>query len=172
MTALLIFLMGVADRIRGDSIHIWYMEGNHRLPAYVILGWTFAALAGHPQDWLTLPIIIAMTAGASPGLSQPMGALLKNGVDSGQPEWWQIGILKTNALLACAVRGAMWGLPIALLGWFDMRLVWALPAYTVAFPGAIISSRYFFKADWEKAEFMRGLIAAALFVGLSNALTT
>lgn len=167
MTAFLIFLLGVSDRIRGDSIRLWYFESNHRLPAYLLLGWVFATLSGHVMDSLTLPIIIAMTAGASLGLSQPMGMLLK-GFDTGLPEWWQVGVLKTHALLACTVRGIMWGLPIASLSYFDMKLVWALPAYAIAFPLAILTSRWFFKGDWEKVEFLRGLMAASLFVGLSS----
>lgn len=170
MSMFLIFLLAVADRMRGDAIRIWYFESNHRIPAYLFLGWAFAALSGHVSDWLTIPIILAMTTGASPGLSQPMGALLNGGTDSGTPEWWQVGILKTHALLACTVRGAMWGSPLALLGVFDPKLIWALPAYAVAFPGSILISRRYFKGDWEKAEFLRGGLAAALFVGFPSLL--
>lgn len=164
MILFLIFLSAIADRVRGDRIHLWYFDSNHRLPAYIFLGWTFAALSGHVLDWMTLPIMLAIVIGASPGLSQPMGSLLKDGTDPGLPEWWQVGILKTNALLACLVRGAMWGLPVSLLAYFDHRLIWVLPAYTIAFPGAILIARYLCKSDWEKAEFMRGGIAASLFI--------
>lgn len=172
MTALLIFLMGVADRIRGDAIHIWFMEANHRLPAYLVLGWVFAALAGHPQDLLTLPIILALAAGAASGLSQPMGYLIRGTpVGAGAPEWWQVGNLKDHPLASCTLRGALWGLPIALLGYFEPRLFWALPAYTVSFPGAVLISRYAFKGDWEKAETLRGWLAGGLFVGLTQLLS-
>ncbi|MHB1176060.1 MAG: hypothetical protein ACYCZJ_13155 [Sulfuriferula sp.] len=164
MIPFLIFLSAVADRVRGDRIRIWYFDSNHRLPAYIFLGWTFAALSGHVLDWLTLPIMLAIIAGASPGLSQPMGALLNGGTDQGEPERWQVGMLKTNALLACIVRGVMWGLPVSLLAYFDHRLIWALPAYAIAFPGAILVARYLLKSDWEKAEFLRGGIAASLFI--------
>jgi hypothetical protein len=72
----LILMMAVADRIRGDAFQPWVIEANHRLGAYVILGWTFASLAGHPFDWLTIPVAALLVAGASSGLSEPIGAYL------------------------------------------------------------------------------------------------
>jgi hypothetical protein len=161
----LILMYALADRIRGDAFQPVVFNFNHRLSAYVVLGWTFAALTGHVFDYLTLPIALLLVAGASSGLSEPLGAL-----NSSRPmiveelEWWQFGWMKTNALLATTFRGLMWGVPVALLTYFDHSLIWALPAFTVAMPAAVLISRQWLKSDWQYMEFIRGFIAASLFV--------
>lgn len=163
----LILMYAVADRIRGDSFQPWQINSNHRLSAYIVLGWTFAALTGHPFDWLTITISLLLVAGASSGLSEPIGALLTNrAMNVAELEWWQFGVLKTNAWLALAFRGAMWGLPVSLLTYFDHRLIMALPAFTVAMPLSVFVSKTFLKSDWQYMEFLRGLFAAIVFVVL------
>lgn len=161
----LILMMAVADRIRGDAFQPVKLEFNHRLSAYIVLGWTFAALAGHSFDWLTFPIGLLLVAGASSGLSEPLGALMyKREMNPAEYEWWQFGWLKKSPLLATVFRGFMWGLPVSLLGYFDHSLVWTLPAYMIAMPTSVLISRQWLKGDWEYMEFIRGLLAGALFV--------
>jgi hypothetical protein len=163
----LILMMAVADRIRGDAFQPWVVEANHRLSAYIILGWTFSVLSGHPFDWFTIPVVVLLVAGASSGLSEPIGAYLTDRpMDISQLEWWQFGWLKQNALLALIFRGGMWGFPVSLLGYFDHQLFLALPAYTIAMPAAAVISKYLFNADWARMEFIRGGLAGGLFVGL------
>jgi len=161
-------MSAVADRIRGDAFQPWKLEANHRLGAYIMLGWTFAALTGHAWDMLTFPIAIMLVAGASSGLSEPIGAYLTNRkMDINQLEWWQFGWLKSNPLLAIAFRGAMWGLPVSVLMHFDHSLIWVLPAYTIAMPLSAMLSRRFLKSDWAHMEFLRGGLAGAIFVSFT-----
>lgn len=163
----LILMMAVADRIRGDSFQPWVIEANHRLSAYIVMGWTFAALSGHPFDWFTIPVALLLVAGASSGLSEPIGAYLTNRpMDASQLEWWQFGWLKQSAMLSMIFRGGMWGLPVSLLWYFDHSLIWALPAYTIAMPAAAVIAKYLCNADWPRMEFIRGGLAGGLFVGL------
>jgi hypothetical protein len=165
MTYYLVLMMGVADRIRGDSFQPVVFNFNHRLSAYIVLGWTFAALTSHSFDVLTLPIALATTLGASSGLSEPIGSLLyTRPMVEHELEWWQFGPLKDNAILATAFRGFMWGLPIASLSYFDPTLFWALPAYTIGTLLSILFAKWFLKADWQYMEFLRGVLVASLFL--------
>lgn len=165
----LILMLAVADRIRGDRFQPWIMEFNHRLAAYIVLGWTFAALTGHVWDILTLPIAAMLVLGASSGLSEPIGAYLSNReMNEKDYEWWQVGWLKKSPVLAMTFRGGMWGLPVFTLGYFDSALLWALPAYLIAFPlAAILAKQIPGKTageQWEYMEFLRGGLAGSLFV--------
>jgi hypothetical protein len=165
MTYYLILMMAVADRIRGDTFQPVHLELNHRLSSYIVLGWTFAALTGHGWDWLTLPIGLMLVAGASSGLSEPLGALINNRpMNPAQLEWWQFGRMKQSALLATFFRGFMWGLPVALLSYFDRSLIWAIPSYMLALPTSVLIARQWLKSDWEYMEFLRGAIAGTCFV--------
>lgn len=164
----LILMMAVADRIRGDAFQPWVIEANHRLSAYIILGWTFATLSGHPLDWLTIPVALLLVAGASSGLSEPIGAYLTDRpMNPDQYEWWQFGWLKQSAMLAMIFRGAMWGFPVSLLWYFDHNLILTLPAYAIAMPAAAVIAKYLFNADWARMEFIRGGLACALFIAFT-----
>jgi len=158
---LLIVLSGLLDRIRGDAFHFY-----GRVVDKLLYGWVIAALFQHPFDLFTPAIMLAFVLGSSPGWGDTMGAIMED--RDLKPEtvardhFWQVGVLRTNKWAAAVVRGALWGLPIALLGWFDPVLYWAVPIYTVAYLVSLVLASYIKKDSWSQAEVIRGLIAGSL----------
>lgn len=153
-----ILALGTLDRWRGDGEDI----GNRTIEK-MLYGWCVAAVAGHGLDVLTVPIILAMVVGMSPGWGEPLGALLRRQpMDQSKLEWWQVGILKHSAISAMIARGAIWGAPALPLAWFDPSLIYVSLAFLIAVPVA----PYLFR-DWEIQEFARGCIAGAVIVWLN-----
>lgn len=157
---LLIVLAGLMDRVRGDQFHFF-----RRVVDKLVYGWVIAALFGHPLDWLTPAIAVAFALGASPGWGDSMGAILegrdiKPGYDRGH--FWQFGPLRRRKWPAAVVRGALWGLPVALLAYYDPLLIWAVPIMTIAYTASLAISARWLGRSWEHAETLRGWIAGAL----------
>ena len=156
MTPFLIILMAYLDRIRGSDFRI--VKGDIRL----LMGWCLAALMGHELDILTLPIVILFAIGEAPGWGAAIGPGLESRpMDQTNLEWWQKGILKTNTYLALAVRGVMWGLPVALLGYFDHNLLWLPLIIGIAMPLAVWAVSLTTK-DWGHQEILRGLLVGSM----------
>ena len=157
---LLIVLAGLLDRVRGDGFHFF-----RRVVDKLLYGWIIAAIFQHPFDWLTPAIAVAFAFGASPGWGDSMGAILEKReiyADYDRNHFWQHGILRRNKWAAAVVRGALWGVPVALLGYFDPLLVWAIPVYTIAFVGSLVLAARLDSKQWEHAETIRGIMAGAL----------
>lgn len=166
MTALLIFLAGLLDRVRGD--HFNFFGNWSRGPDMAAYAWVIAALMGHPQDWFTIAIIAALMLGMAPGWGEPMGAtLFRRPIHQANLEWWQVGPLKRNHFLALTARGALWGVPaLALLPWLPSAWM-PLVAYAIAFPASIYLMRTLpIDAKWEWAERTRGWMAALIIAGM------
>jgi uncharacterized membrane protein len=157
---LLIIMSGLMDRVRGDAFHFFA-----RAIDKLVYGWIIAALFLHPFDWLTPAIMVAFLLGSSPGWGDTMGAILEKRKifdDYDRGHFWQVGILRRNKWAAAFVRGAIWGAPIAALGYFDPVLYYAVPVYIVAYVGSLVFSMQFLKGSWGHAETVRGLMAGAL----------
>lgn len=163
---LLITLSGLLDRVRGDSMHYF-----SRVVDKLLYGWVIAALFGHEFDYLTLPIAIAMALGMSPGWGDSWSAFLEKREipDSySRKHWWQPSWVKKSKWISGLVRGTIWGLPVAALGFFDPVLFWAIPIYIVAYIGGALFSAYLTKGNWEHGESFRGLIAGSLVALATN----
>ena len=158
---LLVTLSGLMDRVRGDSFHFF-----NRAVDKLVYGWVVAALFQHPLDMLTPAIMLAFLLGSSPGWGDSMGAILEkrelNPELVARGHFWQVGFLKRNKWAAAVARGALWGAPVAALGYFDPALYYAVPVYIVAYVGSLAFTMKFLKGDWEHAESVRGLIAGLL----------
>lgn len=154
-------LSGFLDRIRGDAWHLF----GHRIVDKLALGYCMSVVAGFPADALITPlIVVTMMIGMSWGWGEPMGAAITNRpMIKEKLEWWQVGPLATNTWLALTARGVLWGAPVAAIGVLAPSLVWFLPAYTVAFPlSIVVAKRIDQNTAWEKAEYIRGWMAASL----------
>lgn len=164
---LLIVLSGLMDRIRGDAFHFF-----DRAVDKFIYGWVLAAILGYAFAPLTLPIIIAFMLGMSTGWGDTMSAFLhKRELDPTvytRKHWWQRGVLKTSKWKAATVRGLIWGLPVAALGFFDPILFWMPLVYVISYIGSLLFSAQFLKGSWEHAETLRGLMAGSLIALLVN----
>jgi hypothetical protein len=145
ITIFLIFMAGLADRLRGDAFDI----GNRSVDK-LIYGWVIAAILAHPLDALTAPIAFMFAIGCGPGWWNPA-----------RPKWWQ----PKNEWLGHITRGVIWGLPLAPLAYFDVNVLAVIPAYAIAVPIGFLINR---KADWEKMEFCRGWIAASIIALVVN----
>lgn len=158
---LLVVMAGVMDRVRGDAFHFF-----NRAVDKLVYGWVVAALFLHPFDWLTPAIVLAFVLGSSPGWGDTMGAILErrplNPEMVARDHFWQVGPLKQNVWAAACVRGALWGAPVALLGYFDPALLWAVPVYIIAYVGSLVLSRELLRGSWEHAETLRGILAGLL----------
>lgn len=158
---LLVVLSGLMDRVRGDSFHFF-----NRAADKLVYGWVIAALFQHPFDWLTPAIMVAFLLGSSPGWGDSMGAILQkrelNPELVARDHFWQVGLLKRNKWAAAVVRGALWGAPVAALGYFDPMLYYAIPVYIAAYVGSLVIAMLFLKGNWGHAEWLRGLIAGVL----------
>ena len=175
MSALLAtLLMGPLDAARGGH-YIPRVRASIGSLAYAFaVAWLLVGL-----HW-TLPLAAAaFMLGEGMGWGCPLGAALR-----GSPmdaincrsglERWQIGVLARNAWAALAARGALWGLPLALLGLAlqDTRLL-AMPAVMsvamVAAPALVRAGNRWRPSDhlWGKQEFLRGWLVGALLLALS-----
>ena len=167
MTALLIVLSGYMDRIRGDGFGV---SKGFDLALY---GWVIAALLGHAGDIYTLPFVLAFAAGGSPGW--PLHYVYNE--DKPVDEWWAVGPLVDNVLLAVFARGAIWALPMALMYPLGQEFGWAAVSMFVAFPLSQIAVRRMMSLNndrindavdkyadgwWGAMEWIRGLMLGGL----------
>lgn len=178
-TALLALINSAGDRLRGTGAPS-YQAGA------ITAGTIFTLCMAYymPNGWQVLVIdgrgflllVAAYVLGEAPGWGEPLGAFL-----SGRPmrpedlEWWQFGPFKRNAIAALALRGMMWGLPVAgvvgyLFGFgYALVVFWS---FTAAMTWAADLARAIYKDDpisWERGETIRGalvIVFIALGVGV------
>ena len=160
-----VFFASMLDRLRGDAKHLL----GQRMLDKVALGYIMAIVAGYPFDPIITPsIVVAMVLGMSFGWGEPIGATLDGrAMNPAKLEWWQKGILARNKTAALAFRGAMWGIPIGIVGavFKDPVLMSFVPVYTVVFIAAVYLVKGK-KMAWEKMEYIRGALAAALVLAV------
>jgi hypothetical protein len=107
-----------------------------------------------------------------------MAALYGDKMSQTDQEWWQVGLLKTNAWLALTVRGLMWGAPIALLGYWDPSLYWMPLVFGIAMPLSVFITKHLdrFQSEyvegdaWARMEYLRGLLIGTISFGVRNGL--
>lgn len=164
---LLIFLAGLCDRLRGAGF-----DFGTRLIDQLTYGWVIAAVLGHPFDPLTPAIAAAWALGSAPGWGDTSSAIMqRRELDRLELNSWQVGMLATNKWASAFARGLIWGLPVALLGWFDPRLINAVLVVPIAYIGAAWLAGFLpdKKANaptgspWGWMEALRGWLAAAMF---------
>lgn len=174
MGALIVaLLLGPFDAARGGRF-IPRVRSNVGLLAYAVaVAWLLVGL-----HW-SLPLVAAaFMLGEGMGWGCPLGSALR-----GEPmdttscrsglERWQVGIFARNAWAALAARGALWGLPVALVGVAvqDPRLL-VMPVIMagamVAAPAMMRVSNDWRPSDhlWSTQEWLRGwLVGVALGFG-------
>lgn len=160
MYGLLIVLLGLADRLRGGG---WFRYS--RPLGLLLMGILTAGMAG-VGGLEALALIVAVIAGGAPGWGNPLGAALDRTPMTDAWEVWQRGILRRNVLSAVAVRGLIWGAPVALV---------SLPAgvaYAAGFTAAPYLVRSFLPPSsavdcWGVMEFVRGALIASAFLALT-----
>lgn len=160
MEFLLIFLSGVADRLRGDRFHIL----GSRIFDKILYGWIVAALINHPFDLFTIGFILLFGIGMSPGWGGPMGCYLDGRTMSGEGEWWQRGFLRTNVHAALWARGLLWALCILPLTYLDYNAFVVAISVFMAFPISLYISKQLYEFNpikaWKLAEYIRGWMIA------------
>lgn len=168
---LLIFLAGLCDRLRGAGF-----DFGLRIIDQLTYGWVIAAVLGYPFDPLTPAIAAAFALGSAPGWGDTSAAILhRRELKLEELNRWQIGILAKNKWISATARGMIWGLPVALLGWFDQRLIAAVVVMPTAYIGAAWLAGFLpakhenasTGSPWAWMESMRGWIAGILFALLS-----
>lgn len=167
MSALLIFLCGVIDRIRGDQFHLL----NRRIFDKAAYGWVVAALLGHPFDVFTVWFVLLFGLGMSFGWGGPMGCYLNDRKMEGDGERWQVGFLKNNVHAALWFRGLLWGICVLPLAYFDTVVYNVSLAITLAFPLSLYIVKPLFenKYDaWKAGEYARGwLVGLFTFISMN-----
>lgn len=172
--ALAVVLMGLADRLRGDTRHIsdflaspWDQKLGRSLDK-IFYGWLAAFILGFPFSVETLYIIAGMFVGMTHGWGEPLGAaLVGRPMDQNKLEWWQVGVLKKNTWLAVTARGVMWDVALIVGVSFAIGSLWLFPVYTIAFPAAILITNVMQRPEignWEHQEYIRGWLAGLLLV--------
>lgn len=164
---ILIFLAGLCDRLRGAGF-----DFGLRIIDQLTYGWVIAAVLGHSFDPLTPAIAAAFALGSAPGWGDTSSAIMqRRDLDPIELNRWQVGFLAKNKWASAAARGAIWGLPVALLGFFEPRLIVAVLVMPVAYIGAAWlagflpgkSANAWTGSPWAWMESMRGWMAAGLF---------
>lgn len=172
MSALIVaLLLGPLDAARGGEF-IPHVRASIATLAYsVAVAWLLVGM-----HW-TLPLVaLAFRLGEGMGWGCPLGRALR-----GEPmnsvtcltglESWQVGVFARNAWAALAARGALWGLPIALIGMVlpDTRLL-VMPAVMaiamVAAPALARASNGWRPSDhlWGLQEWLRGWLVGVILV--------
>lgn len=125
----------------------------------------------------TLPLVAAaFMVGEGMGWGCPLGAALRGEAMNATScrsglERWQVGVFARNAWAALAARGALWGLPIALLGIVlpDTRLLMmpaVMAAAMVAAPALVRASNHWRPSAhlWGAQEYLRGWLVGLMLV--------
>lgn len=155
ITALLILLCGVADRMRG--FHWRVMSFPYGLAVGYLIGideW----------EWL-IPFALLWWLGASFGWGEPLGSFFNRRFQRIEfTEWWQVGGLQDpgEEFAAVIVRGFMWGLCTIPLGiWYDGVVVFPMLtalSFTMAVPISRQLSKVVNQEGWATMEFTRGIL--------------
>lgn len=162
---IVILCSGIIDRLRGDDFNIY-----SRTVEKAIYGYLVAVSLGHYGDWMTPLIVLGFGLGVSMGWGSVIGRLVDPNMWNNTYEKWQIGPLRDNLWLAATVRGALFATPFSPLAWYDPHLLWAVPAFAIAFPLSIycsiiaIDEEYLGFGDmrWRMSEYLRGWVGVSL----------
>jgi len=129
----------------------------------LLYGWWVAFMFDHWLDWLTLPLVAAFVLGESTGWGHNIGQVLRPETERGRPEKYQrwFPVLERHPWVGLAFRGFMWGFPMALLAYWDIRLLWLPAIFAIAFPAAIAIEKWAGHPPWPRwgeawHEFYRG----------------
>jgi hypothetical protein len=172
---ILVLMVGAgafADRIRGTGDvwkDPWGNMRNGEVPGALIVGVIFTVLFGAPW-WAVLVFALAWKIGESIGWSDIMGAPARGTLKMlpENIETWQVGILGTNWWAAAIVRGAIWGLPMALATYLFVPLLakHIFLAYVIGFVASPLIAMKLKKGwdSWVLAEWIRGGLTIALIV--------
>lgn len=157
-----VVICAVADRLRGGLLP----KCRHcDLAGELVYGLALAVLLGLPE--LLWPVLsVLWLLGARPGWGYPMGQALLGKIQhawahpNAQPEWWQVGPLKSRPWLSLVVRGAMWAAPCLPLAFWHPQ-VWALLGMAVAMPaGALLDRTLTYR--WQAGEWVRGALIGVI----------
>jgi len=167
--SLLIVISAIADRLRGTGNIFFGRSGE--IPGALITGALLMYLFSLPLHSI-LAFALAWKIGESIGWSEIMGAPSKGhfNMDPDRIEGWQKGILEHNWLLSATVRGALWGLPMALVTYYyaPQYTFGVFLSYTIGFVLApVISIKVVEKKRWPTAEWIRGGLTMSLMIGLT-----
>jgi len=167
MNALAAVLLGFLDAARGG----FFIKHVRPALATLLYGGVVSIMVGATGVWIAAGIV-AFRIGESSGWGTPLGMALNGTARTGEFEWWQVGVLRDSPYAALAVRGAMWGLPMAALAHWVSPVLWYMPAvYAVAMPAAVyvaslkLTSRV---EPWAVQEFLRGWLVGAALLALGG----
>ena len=157
----MIIVCSIFDRLRGsnyDFISSAIEKIIYGIAAGILCGLT---------DWYLVAVYSALFAvGSSSGWGEPMGAVIENRkMKIHNVEWWQCWIFERNAILALMFRGAMWGGCIAPLAYWDMNVLWTIPAMMLAMPIAAKTGNLMIgkvNDPWAAQEYVRGALFGLL----------
>lgn len=166
---LLAILLGPLDAARGGQ----WRNFDAQL-ATAIYGIAVAImLTGDPLGIAILTL--AFMVGESTGWGCPLGWALSGQDDGCRREWWQVGPLRSRPWLALAVRGVLWGAPVALAGWLlgipvALWMPAILAAAMVAAPALVRASVGWRDAKhlWGAQEWVRGWLVGAMLIGVAG----
>lgn len=169
MMYLLAILLGPLDAARGGQ---WRNLDAQLMTA--VYGLAVALML--TRDPLGIAILtLAFVLGEATGWGCPLGWALSGRDDGCMKEWWQFGALRRRPWLSLAVRGVLWGAPVALAGWLldvDAAL-WMpiiMPAAMVAAPALVRASIGWRPAKhlWGMQEWVRGWLVGAMLIGVAG----
>lgn len=171
-------LTGILDRIRGTELNSYIRAGASF--AYGVLLISSILLVGgldlkDIESYFPLFLIACgglWWVGEKPSWGGIMGDVLYPTPRVSSPtEWWRVGLLKRNNYLALAARGAMWGVPLSLMGFiYGPIMLMPMLSMAIAFPLACkiatkihdysILSLHIpgIMSRWELAEYFRGFL--------------
>jgi hypothetical protein len=165
MMYLLAILLGPLDAARGG-----YWRNVDAQLATAIYGLAVAVmLSGDPLHIILLTLAFAL--GEATGWGCPLGWALSGKDDGCMKEWWQFGALRRRPWLSLAVRGVLWGLPVALAGWLlgvqaSLWMPAVMGAAMVAAPALVRASIGWRPAKhlWAAQEWVRGWLVGAMLL--------
>ncbi len=172
MGALIVALcLGPFDAARGGQYLLRVRASIGSLAYAVAVAWLLVGLES------ALPLVAAaFMLGEGMGWGCPLGAALRGEAMDATScrsglERWQVSVFARNAWAAIAARGALWGLPIALLGIViqDVRLL-VMPAVMaaamVAAPALVRAANCWRPSAhlWSAQEWLRGWLVGLILV--------
>jgi len=168
VVAVLVLLGAFADRLRGS--HVSAIGRSGEIPGALITGLIITYLFGLDW-WAVIAYGLAWKIGESVGWSDILGAPTARGTLKMLPEnieTWQVGILGTNWWAAAIARGAMWGLPMAIVTHYFLPVMTheVFLAYVISFVAAPLVAMKLMpnRVSWGLAEWLRGGMAIGLII--------
>jgi len=161
--------MAVLDRIRGHDIKLFERSINGITK--LLFGCFVAYSLGVTIWWQFAALAILFALGSAPGWGDPIGRVLYQKDDpkpeEARYEWWQVGILQDNPILALISRGLIWGAPPLLLIYFIPN-VWVIAvSMSIAMPfSAYVIGKFVPWSEkydkWHLMEYLRGGLFGAI----------